>query len=488
MNGINTSVIISLALGGLLLFPISLGLTTLSLPTIPTGGAIANAQYSYVITISGSNYQVLNGITRAVLYQSTSSSQTVSYLLGSSGVASSGDSVYVESGAYTVDASWFIRRNDIQVFFSPQAVLTPRSFANENSPYTGTWGGGQPVLWIYGNGVVISGVTIDGNWLNQYPSPSTYITGPNFNGGINVAGNDCVIEYSTICNIRCYGIWTTWNFNVKNLLVKNCLIYNVSANGVSLGVGQYTSTTGYIINCEFHHCGDCAIDLSGDNGIVTGNYIHDIGSIVPHGYVDSGWAVCIEFGHGTGNGTYEFVADNTITNTIVGVAIQGVGTFHDILVSGNTVDTASQTGIQIGLFGAATNNIIEYNTLRNCVQHSIYIQTLASNTNVYGNTYNNCGSYYNAGSGTTTTQPSVVAVKVTSNPTREGLVTANGSYGYGGANSTSPYTFYVTVGSSVALVANDVSGFTFSNWSDGGTQSHTIIVQSSYQTYTANYS
>jgi predicted nucleic acid-binding Zn ribbon protein len=483
MNRINTYVIIALALGSLLLLSIPLGLTTLDPPVISTSGAIARAQYSYIITVSGSNYQVMNGTTKAVLYQSTSSSQTFNHLLGSSGIAADGSTLYVEDGTYTIDAMWQVNKNNIQMYFSPNALLW--SINNLG----GGFSEGRPVLWIYGNEVLIHGVTIDGNWLNQPPYSGYIPASANWHGGINVAGNDCTIEYSTIYNIRCYGIWTAWDRDVKNLVVMNCEIYNCAANGVSLAVGQHRAVTGYIMNNHIHHCGDCAVDLSGDDGIVTGNNIHDIGPIVPHGYVDSGWGVCVEFGHGTGGGTYEFVAGNTIVNTVVGVAIQGVGTFHDVLVSGNTIDTTSESGIQIGVFGDAENNIIEYNSLANCRERGIYIQSLASNTVAYGNTYSNCGTnFYNGGTGTITTQPSVTSVKVTSSPTGVGFITANGVAGYAGSYSTSPYIFYAAVGNSVTLVANSVSGYTFSNWSDGGAQSHTIAVPSSDQTYTATYS
>jgi hypothetical protein len=490
MNRINTYVIIALALSSLLLLPISLGLTTLDPRTLSTSGVIERAQYSYIIAISGSNYQLLDGATKSVIYQSSSFGQVENYLLGSSGIALDGDTAYYESGTYTVDVMCEVHKNNVQMYFSPDSIL--RSI---NDLGAGTIEG-RPQFWIYGNGVLMHGLTMDGNWLNQAPYSGFIPASANWRGGINVAGDDFTIEYSTIYNIRCYGIWTAWNRDVQNLVVKNCLIYNVGANGVSLGVGQYTHTTGCIINSEFYNCGDCAIDLSGDNGVVTGNYIHDIGPIVPHGYIDSGWGVCIEFGHGTGSGTYEFVAGNRIVNCIVGVCIQGQGTMDNILVAGNTIDTCSQSGIQMGAWGInpAPNNIVIYNSLANCRESGIMVGTqgnpsMATGNTVYGNTYSNCGTdFRNWGSGTITTQPSVTSVKVTSSPTGVGFITANGVAGYAGSYSTSPYIFYATVGNSVTLVANNVSGYTFVNWSDGGAQSHTISVLSSDQTYSATYS
>jgi hypothetical protein len=511
-RGISIPATLGLFMSLSLLNPTSSALTISSI-AISSGGVVQpTIRYSYIISVSGSNYQILDGDTKGILYQSSSSSQVINYLLGSSGIASDGSTIYVDdtvrpsASGWNVDASWVIRRNNIQMFFSPQALLKPRSFANEMSPYINVYGGGQPVLFLMGNGIYINGVTIDGNWLVQYPAPDQFIPAePNWNSGIavggyptNFGGTDCVIAYSKIYNCRRDGIFTVWQFNapqssVRNLLVENCEIYNISANGVSIGVGQYTHVNGYVINNHIHHCGDCAVDFSGDDSVFTGNYVHDIGPIIPHGYVDSGWAVCVEFGHGMENGMYEFIAGNRIINSIVGVCIQGIGTMHDVLVSGNIIDTCSESGIQMGAWGInpATNNIVEYNSLANCHDSGIMIGTqgnpsMAINNTVYGNVYSNCGTNFrNWGTGTVLTQPPVVATTVTSLPTGEGYITANGLAGYAGSYSTSPYVFYATVGSQVVLAATSTS---FISWSDGGAQTHIIVVSASYQTYTATYS
>ena len=80
----------------------------------------------------------------------------------------------------------------------------------------------------------------------------------------------------------------------------------------------------------------------------------------------------------------------------------------------------------------------------------INLDSTCTDNTVYGNTYSGCGTnFVNGGSGTITSAPSVVAVTVTSSPTGVGFVTANGSAGYAGSYSTSPYIFYDTVGNSV---------------------------------------
>jgi parallel beta-helix repeat protein len=436
-------------------------------------------QYSYVMSISGSNYQVLDGTTRAVLYQSTSSSKMANYLLGSSGIAAAGSSVYVEMGAYSVDATWNIYKNNVQMVFSPQAVLTR---ARDTSTV------GSPVLWLYGNNIIISGATIDGNGFNQYPAPTTYVTGTNWHGGINIAGSNCLIQYSTIYNCRCYGIWTAWQRTADRAGVMNCVVHDCGANGISSSVGIAYATNSYFINNEVYNCGDVGIDSYGYDTIITGNYVHDCGPGVSlYGYNNAGGGISIEAGYGT-SGKYIFVAGNTVSNCHDCIYVEGYGSdFHNVLISGNTLSAATWAGIRLSTVGSTSDSIIEYNNITNA-QYGIYLGSGTGNT-VYGNTFSRCSTnFHNGGTGTITTQPSIVAVTVTSSPTGVGFITANGVAGYAGSSSTSPYTFYATVGSSVNLVAYDVSGHTFASWSDGGAQSHIITVPSSDRTYTAYFS
>jgi hypothetical protein len=453
----------------------------------------AQTQYSYIISISGSDYQILNGATRALIYRSTSSSQVFNYLLGSSGIASAGSTTYVEAGAYAVDATWNIYKANVHVVFDSNAVLTLAALP-----------GGQYFLQSYdnsilnlrANGIVITGGVFDGNGLNQYPiSPTTYIPeNPDWSisDGINILGSNCLVEYATVHNVRHFGIVVIAGYS--NSGAANCKVYDVGANGI---MAAWTNNNNcYFTNNEIYRCGDVGICSYSIDTKITGNNIHDIGppsiSGAPmYGYNNAGWAISIEGGTGSGGGNYEIVAKNTMTNCVVGVCIQGSGTMSYILVSGNTIDTCQQSGIQLGAWNVnpATNCIVDFNSLANCHERGILVGSWGSNTNVYGNTYSNCTvNFQNDGSGTITTQPSVVAVTVTSSPTGVGFVTANGVAGYAGSYSTSPYTFYAAVGNSVTLVANNVSGYTFVNWSDGGAQSHTISVLSSDQTYTATYS
>jgi parallel beta-helix repeat protein len=486
-----------LAIIGLLVSLSFLNSTSLALTTSSTlfrsNGAVqpTPTQYSYIISVSGSNYQILNGATKAVLHQGTSSSQVFNYLLGSSGIATNGNTVYVESGAYSVDATWKIYKSDVKVTFASGAVLTSISFSNVVSPYSGTLGGGQPVLWIYANNVVISGVTIDGNGLNQYPSVGTYITGANFNDGIHVSGDNCLIQYSTVYNCRCFGIMTSYNVAADRVGVMNCLVYDCGANGISASPGTATATNCYFINNEVYGCGDVGIDSYGYDTVITGNNVHDCGASAPmDGYNNAGWGIGLENGGGSGNGRYIFIAGNTVSNTYSGIVVTSSrsGDINNVLISGNTLNSAGWAAIQIW---DSSYDIIEFNSISNS-QNGIYLDVnggSSTGNTVFGNTYSGCSnSFLNRGTGTITTQPSIVAVTVTSSPNGVGFVTANGVAGYAGSYSTSPYIFYDTVGNSVTLAANTVSGHSFVSWSDGGAQSHTIAVPSSDRTYAAAYS
>jgi hypothetical protein len=425
-------------------------------------------QYSYIISVSGSNYQILNGATMAMLYQGTSSSQVFNYLLGSSGTASNGNTVYVEAGAYSVAGTWNVYKANIALTFQSGAVLTAVNNFN------------NIILALHANGVTVSGVTINGNGANQSPAANAYVTGSNFNDGIDIFNDDCLIEYSTIYNCRCYGILSAYGSTADNVGVMNCKVYNCGANGISVSCGTATGTNFYIINNEVYGCGDVGIDSYGYDTIITGNYVHDIGSTAPmDGYNNAAWGIGIEMGGGTGSGKYLLIAGNTVNNCAGdggsggGIVTVGSGSLNNIIIAGNTIDNGGWAAIQLG---SSSNDFIEYNTITNTRSG---LSGGGSNNVIYGNT---------GISNNTSTPPSIVAVKVTSSPTGVGFVTANGVAGYAGSYSTSPYIFYATVANSVTLVANTVSGHSFASWSDGGAQSHTITVPSSYQTYTATYS
>jgi len=468
----------------------------------------------YVMDTLGSNYRILNS-ANTVIYTSTSSSTAFNWLLGLGGHASSGNSVYVQSGAYTVDNTWNIYIKDAKVTFNLGAVLTAVAFGHSGAFI------GKPVIKIYDNNVasnvVISGATIDGNGINQEPNRYSRVSGANYNYGISVAtensNSHTVIEYCTVHNVRNYGITAEWHALGK-MGVVNCKVYDVGANGImtdnSWQDNNYNDAMigSYVTNCEVYNCADVGIEVCGYNTVCTGNYVHDINAAYVsstygmYGYgnavaAGSYWGICVEYGGGTGSGNYFLIAGNTVTRCDNGGIVISQSGMHNLdyfLISGNTLIDIKGSYYAGACLDWSSYSIIEFNAFTNCdvgvgVGYGVKDGSYSTNNIVYGNSFTNCGTNIgNKGTGTTYTQPSVVAVTVTSSPTGVGFVTANGVAGYAGSLSTSPYIFYSTVGQSVNLAANTVSGYTFTSWSDGGAKSHTVTVPSSDAIYTAKFS
>jgi hypothetical protein len=442
-------------------------------------------QYSYIIRVSGSNYQVLYGSDSSLIYQSTTSATAWNYLLGRNGIASAGSTVNVLAGAYTITAPWTVYKNNVQIYFNSGAVMTMAA----HTP--------SAMMEIHANGVTINGGEFDGNAANQDPSPTTFLIGDPWGSywthqnGIYIFGSNCLVEYAAVHDCRYCGIITMYSTSYSNNVVMNCTVYNIGANGIMAAQGGGSNNA--FINNLVYHCYDVGIDSYCTDTKITGNIVHDCDSDCPYyGAVNSAWGIAIESGGGS-SGNYLLIAGNTVSscstawgNGGAGVALVG-GSPTRVLVSGNTISNAASGQWEGIRCTGISNCIIEFNDITN-FQRGIGINS-GSNNNVYGNTYHSCSTgFYDGGSGTVTTQPSIVAVTVTSSPQGMGFFTANGVAGYAGSNSIGPYTFYATVGSSVTLAANYVPDYSFVSWSDGGAQTHTITVPSSDRTYTAIYS
>ena len=345
--------------------------------------------------ISGSNYQILNS-ANTIIYSSTSSSTAFNYLLGSSGIANSGSSIYVASGTYTVDSTWNINKASTTITFASGATLT------ETAPTS------LPAnIIINSNNVIITGLTLNGNGLNQSPSPKTIVTGDSYNNGIYVYGSNCLIQNSIIYNIRYFGIVTY----ASNTGVTNCKIYNCGTNGISAYPGSPNS---YFTNNEVYGCADVGINSQAPNTIITGNYVHDINpsSCPISGYQNSYEGIMCEAGAtGTGNGKYLLITGNTITNcNDCGIAICSSASeaLNYILISGNTITACANYGIGIWQNTDAAYNIIESNTLISPGTYGIYLDSSCTGTIVYANTYSGSfnANFQNNGVGTITTEPS----------------------------------------------------------------------------------
>lgn len=110
--------------------------------------------FNYVINVSGSNYQMVNGTTGQVLFQSESSYQVFSNVIGN---CSAGYSIDVTSGIYLVQSTWIIQNVDnVFLNFESGTKLLAANGLNAS------------VLELSNsNNDVISGVTLDGNAANN---------------------------------------------------------------------------------------------------------------------------------------------------------------------------------------------------------------------------------------------------------------------------------------------------------------------------------
>jgi hypothetical protein len=360
---------------------------------------------------------VLNGATNQVLYQSTSFSSTFNYLLGSAGIAQSGNSVFIESGSYSVDTT-------LTIYKSVKLTLAPWSKGTDSNGMNIATGGAiltaknglnNAVITIYASNVNVNGGTIDGNGLNQSPAANQMVSGSINSNGLTFAGtvSNVAIENMAIRNVRGFGLTPNWAAVVNNIGASNCLVYNIGTNGLDTANGGGSSTNVYFINNEVWGCSDVGIgSWYGDtNSIIKDNYIHDLDSAhtTMYGYANSYWGIGFEGGTGTGTTNYYKVEDNTIDNVAVGIITnptQG-GTMNYISITGNKISNIwASWNPAIYLLSSSSYNIISNNEITNAnIGVGIGDSSCVSNA-VYNNNYTNVGTNLrNSGTGTITTAP-----------------------------------------------------------------------------------
>jgi hypothetical protein len=455
---------------------------------------------------SGSTYQVVDS-NNTLFYTSQSSSAAFNWLLGPGGHATPGDAVYVEAGAYSVDATWNINVAGVTVTFQHPGAVTPNVMGNLCGSGTTSPANGavltavnslnNPVIKVNVNAVTITGATIDCNGVNQYGANGLHSNWSWAHGIDTWASND-VLQYCTIYNCAFDAVEV---LSGSNSGIQNCLIYNVGWNGFT----SYGAANAFCLNSEFYYVNDVAICSYGNNNVLAGNYVHDlVGGSLTHGF--GYWGIGLEgegtavlTGCGTGGGDYLLIANNRLERMYCGIYLGDTAdNYQYIIVCGNTLTdcTGNHYYAAIAPTDNFNNGIISYNGISNCdVAIGIHYSNYHGGTScwdnyVYGNTYNGSpiglGSPYikDYGINTMYSQPSTVAYTVTSSPVGTGFVSVGGSYGYAGANSTSPYTLYRTVGTTITLSAKP-TGFT--SWSDGGALTHTLTIPSVYTVYTATY-
>ena len=321
----------------------------------PTPTPTPTGPYSYIISVSGSNYQMTDGTTGQIVFQSTNSSQVFSNVVGN---CSAGGSIDVKSGVYTVTATWLISGvNGITLNFENGAKLVAGNGLNSD------------VLWLSNsNNDLINGITIDGNAANQAP-----LSGK----GITIAGSNDEVNNALIYDCSDFGVQTyRWAHSGSGYIqvtpthsgVINSKIYNCGSNGVTFVNGSISC---YLINSEIYGCSDVGASTCGVGTLITGNYIHDLNGTTGSGG-NAKWGIAVEAGYNdviTGNTVLNCsvgihvnqnnctISDNTISNSTFGIELNGKeeGCSYNT-VEDNYVGLAGSVGIF--LTGATFNAII----------------------------------------------------------------------------------------------------------------------------------
>ena len=468
--------------------------------------------------ISGATYQILNS-SLSVVESNSSSATTFNWMMSQ---CSSGFSVYVDAGTYTVDASW----GDGSVLTSTNGVSNLTITFASGAILNESNGVNNPVLMIYGcSNVVVNGGTFNGNGQNQSPG-SGNLQSPQ--GIVIINCQNCLVTNAIIYNARVFGVTIgadgaeTPPFS--NNGVSNCQIYCTYAagsaytgwNGIQLGGtnsgGTVYDANDYAVNNSIYNWSDVGVSLMSQNAVVTGNTIYDMygenqdtgngGAYWGGSYHGAQEGIVVEGIGGSGSGNYALIAENSIYNcgtsspnspgSGIGVA-SGTGSSY-IIISGNTLNNCTIGGTAgngaIYLSESATYCQITFNSISNS-HDGIDIASGCNNNNVYGNTYPTgvTTDYTNGGSGNTASAPSIVSLTNTSSPILSGAISVTGVINNVSQSSYVlpylPYTFYASVSASITLVANNVS--TFTSWSDSGAQTHVITVPSSDTIYTAYF-
>ena len=350
---------------------------------------------SYIMAVSGSNYQMLDGATGTILYQSTDSAQVFSDIVGN---CSAGSSIYVESGVYTVNTMWtMLNVNDITINFESGAELVAGN------------GLDTPVLMIGEpndpcNNIQINGITINGNAANQAITwiPIDYGEVVGLPDGIGVSGSNVEINNADIFNCRVMGVSINWiatddcgdATGSPNCGVIDSKIYDCGWNAFTV----YYGLNCYLLNSEIYGCSDVGVSASGGTGTyISGNYVHDMDGNT--GSENSEWGIAVE---GGGSDT---ITNNTVYNAVIGIQISG---FNYNTVSDNTVSCSPSyyvaygyggaAGQTYGINGAGSQCTITDNTVTGMLCNTattnggMGINWAGTLSTISGNTVSNCGS------------------------------------------------------------------------------------------------
>ena len=358
---------------GLLLtgFPAGAGQIETSV-TLSVSGVIQQTPtetYTYIISVSGSNYQMTNGTTGHIDYQSTNATQVINAAIGN--LTQGGGSILFSSGTYNLNGSITgTNKDDITLAFENGATLFVANGMNAPA-----------ILLNNANNWLIQNPTINGNAINQA------VGGGSRAHGVEIdSSNNSRVDGAYIYNVRLFGFYTLTN--VVNVGIANSKITNCGWNGITLGGDNAGELSLYAINNEVAYCSDVGITNYGYSNTVQNNYIHDMNGTTGFqgsGIAGSQWGIGVE---GGGNDT---ITGNTILNCWSGIVISATTGLASNLnnISFNKVQNSTSVAIEISNdFNLINGNIIIQWDALDVYAGGIYLDSTANYNTVTANILN----------------------------------------------------------------------------------------------------
>lgn len=332
----------------------------------PTPTPTPTGTYSYIISVSGSDYLMANGTTGQVLFQSPVSSQVFSNVVGNCSV---GSSIEVGSGVYTVTSSWSMANiNNVTVDFEDGAKLIAANSLND------------PVLLLNNaDNCTVTGVTIDGNAVNQLAYPAVLY--PHFPEGIMIVGSNNLITSAYIYDVRMLGVDIRGNDDGTT----NSKIYTCGWNGWSVA-DNYTGC--YCEKNEIAYCSDVGADSYGIGTLIKNNYIHDMngttGAELPGS--SAHYAIALEAWSLSDYPYNNTVTGNTVDNSLYGIVVNTSS--FPVPMNGNTISSNVFDNCSNPVILGSSYNIVDANQIANCStgNNAIYLTLDASFNTISGNT------------------------------------------------------------------------------------------------------
>jgi parallel beta-helix repeat protein len=302
--------------------------------------------YTFVISVSGTNYQMKNGTTQQIIFQSINAAQVINNAIGN---LTQGNSILFNSGTYNLKASiTATNKNNNTLTFDSGATLFVANGVNNAA-----------IFLTQCNNWLIQSPTINGNAANE-------VTGawPPADGiAIYNQCSNILVDGATIDNCRMYG-FVAWE-SVTNCGIRNSKITNCGWNCIQLGADSNDERNLFAINNECAFCSDVGITNFGTGNLVQGNYIHDITGTT--GYINSQWGIAVEGGHG------HTMTGNRIVNSGRAIQIQQTDGVGQNTITNNTIVTCGFGILVVSPNNTVSNNAVSNFDINGWGQHAIVV-------------------------------------------------------------------------------------------------------------------